>query len=473
MMDVILGRGAVSFFDMEVQAFRIAVDATSGIMTRLIQQADEELFRQRDRSRYEVIEKRSREVDTMFGGTLRFKRRYYLDRATGDRVFLLDEALALPGRARHSPGLRALSVKLATSGSYRQTRDAIEQMVGARVMSHESVRQHVLTTGKVLEHLGRETAAQPQEPASHKPKFVFLEVDGIHCHLQRRGRKGKKNAEVRVMYVHEGWEEHPDRKDRFTAKNLYIRHWRPDKDDLEDLAGELCNRYGIDNNTVVVVCGDRAGWIRKAVDYFGDSTVLYQVDRFHILRDIRMIFRANPEGHGRVISAIDSDATGGRFMATVAEELAKLPSAERQKAQGLINDLIPIADCIGDYRIRLQAMGIDTQGLRSVGATESRNSLFTARLKGYKKSWSVCGLKAMMHTLAAKFEGSLHELLHTLYKQTGPLPGEERLKREALRTALENLAAPVVVRTGNIPLRGAGIVRSGGLSRLFRDIVTG
>ena len=50
MMDVILGRGAVSFFDMEVQAFRIAVDATSGIMTRLIQQADEELFRQRDRS---------------------------------------------------------------------------------------------------------------------------------------------------------------------------------------------------------------------------------------------------------------------------------------------------------------------------------------------------------------------------------------------------------------------------------------
>lgn len=239
-MDGILGLQLTSFFDMEVRVLRVAIQVASQVMPGLLEKLDEQVFKQRDPARYQVIDIRQREVDTIFGGTVRFKRRYYLDRRTGERVFLLDEALKLPRRARQSPGLRNLSVMLATNGSYRQTRGTLEQVFGARIMSHESIRQQVLATGKRLKELEQQLPIEPEEAIEHKARFLFIEMDGIHCHLQRKKHKGKKNMEIRVTYVHEGWEEHPERQGKFRAMRLRVGHLDPSTSDLEDCWGAKC-----------------------------------------------------------------------------------------------------------------------------------------------------------------------------------------------------------------------------------------
>jgi len=44
---------------------------------------------------------------------------------------------------------------------------------------------------------------------------------------------------------------------------------------------------------MVVINGDRAGWIRKGLEYF--PRAMYQVDRFHLKRDLRTLLRGTQE----------------------------------------------------------------------------------------------------------------------------------------------------------------------------------
>ena len=471
MLSGILGGTVGSFLELEGQVFRMAAEAASDVLAGLLEDADERIFRERDAERYRVIDTRTRELDTMFGTTLGFSRRYYRDLETGELVFLLDEALKLPGRVRQSPGLREMSVHLAMTNSYRKTRDSLEQVLGARVTSHETIRQCVLKAGdKREESLRYEPEVEPLQAMANGHKFIFVELDGINCHIQRNRRARRRGIEVRLMYLHEGWKECPNNKERFKPSKLRIRGWYPDDDCFDELAAYLCERYGVDENTVVVIGGDRAGWIRGARARFGDATVLYQIDRFHIDRDITRIFRKHSESRRRLIDALDSDPTGASFMAALAEELVNLPYKAKEEGRRMLNDLLQIPECVCDYRVRLRDMGVDPEGLRPLGAVESRNGLFTARLKGFKKAWSPRGLMAMVNTLAAKFEGGLDSLLRDLFDSLAPLPGEEMLKEKAVESVWDQIDARGPARSGNIPVKGAGIVRTGGMSSLFASI---
>ena len=225
-------------------------------------------------------------------------------------------------------------------------------------------------------------------------KSIFVELDGINCHIQRNRRTRRRGIEARLMYLHEGWKECPNNEGRFKPRKSSVRSWYPDDDCLDELAAWLCERYNIDENTVVVIGSDRAGWIRGARARFNDATVRYQIDRFRIDRDVTRIFKTHSESRKRLIDALDSDPTGASFMAALAEELGDLPNKARNEGRRMLNDLLQIPECMCDYRVRLRDMGVDPEGLRPLGAVESRNSLFTARLKGLKKSWSPRGLMA-------------------------------------------------------------------------------
>lgn len=129
----------------------MAAEASSDVLAGLLEEIDEHIFQARDTKRYHSIGKRTLELDTMLGATSKSSRRYYRDLQTGGLVFLLDKALKLLGGAKQTPGLREVSVQLATNASYRQARDLLEQVLEARVTSHETVRQCVLKAGDIRE----------------------------------------------------------------------------------------------------------------------------------------------------------------------------------------------------------------------------------------------------------------------------------------------------------------------------------
>jgi hypothetical protein len=194
--------------------------------------------------------------------------------------------------------------------------------------------------------------------------------------------------------------------------------------------------FEINEDTIIVINGDRAKWIRMFREWFCDCTVLYQVDRFHLLRTLGGIFKRGSESYYRLRDAMDKDPTGARFMAALAEESKSLSGKRQEDAEKLLRDLEGIADSVCDYRVRLKAEGYDIEGLRSMGAAEAQMDRFADRIKGRGQSWSPRGLDAMMRLLGLKFEGRLEELLHNLVVKQEPLPGEKDLvKKQAPQVA--------------------------------------
>ncbi|MCR4425160.1 MAG: UPF0236 family protein, partial [Firmicutes bacterium] len=136
-------------------------------------------------------------------------------------------------------------------------------------------------------------------------------------------------------------------------------------------------------------------------------------------------------------------------------------------------DIAPIAECVCDYRARLRARGMDTAGLRSLGAAEAQIDRLSDRTKKRGQSWSREGLRAMMALLCAKCSGRLESVLAKISEEAKPPEGsEEAIAEEAVRAVDEALRARGSDRACRPPVMDAGIVRSGGVSRLFRELTS-
>src|SRR5690606_37675333 len=164
---------------------------------------------------------------------------------------------------------------------------------------------------------------------------LFLEVDGLSHSLQR-DKKGR--VEEKILISHEGWEKrHPSSTEKRLKKlSLFSSH---DEDEFwEEASRHVLSRYEIDEKTVIVINGDRAGWIRQGVNYFPNA--LYQVDRFHLKQELRRIFGPKSECLKDLYAALDADVSGARFMACLAEKGKCLPRRkEKEQLERLIDDL--------------------------------------------------------------------------------------------------------------------------------------
>src|SRR5690606_6701514 len=149
------------------------------------------------------------------------------------------------------------------SNSDRGAARSLEALYGHRVVSHERIRQVVLTVG---EGLKEEEAKQLEAPAGSSTQLkLFVEVASLRVPLQREGRQ--RRVEEKLLPVHEGWApRHPASGESVLVNK---RHFRTQARDFWELASRFVySLYDIDENTVVVINGDRAEWVRRGVKYF-------------------------------------------------------------------------------------------------------------------------------------------------------------------------------------------------------------
>ncbi len=92
---------------------------------------DRWLMEHRDR-RLRPVGMRPRSLLTKVG-EVTFTRRYYVDRATGEGHFLLDEALGLWPRQRYSPAVRELAIRLAVETSFGTAEQWLERWTQGQV----------------------------------------------------------------------------------------------------------------------------------------------------------------------------------------------------------------------------------------------------------------------------------------------------------------------------------------------------
>jgi len=173
-------------------------------------------------------------------------------------VALLDQVLGLEKGERVSPGLAVAGVYQAVTGpSYRAASAALRQFFGHPVLSHESLRQLVLEAGKVIQE--QERAARDRGEGKRWVPLLLVEADGYWVAMQRE-RPARR--EVRMLLAYEGWRPRTPGSDEFELVGRTYYCDVDGRDFWEEASRQLYSRYDIDDRTLVVISGDRAGWIR-------------------------------------------------------------------------------------------------------------------------------------------------------------------------------------------------------------------
>jgi len=453
----------ISFRDLEELFFKEALAEMRVALRRALEWLDQKLFEERDVDRYKVKGKRPKRLDTIVGDVT-YTRRYYYDTQKEEHVALLDMLLGLDKGQRVSPGLSHVAVTQGVRGpSYREARDSLEDLYGHRMLSHETVRQLVMQTGEKIQ---AEQKAQQQEPeGKRKVPVLYLEVDGYSAHMQN---DSQNRREVQMLLSHEGWAKRYASSDQdqyeLVGRYHYQRIADSDSDFWEEASRALYSRYDL-KDTVVVINGDRAKWIREGVNYFDNA--IYQMDRWHLIEDFRHLLRGT-DWIREALEAFHADDVPG--------VLAALASGERQMPEGrtkdrLIDlklDILNNLEAARDYRHRLQEQGIDTTGMRGMGAAESQVDRFENRTKKRGQSWSKQGLLAMVSSLAEHFADSLERYTKQVKVNLG-LDTEKRQQR-VNRIARKAIKKTTGVRQVHPPIMDAGTNRSGGLSQLFHKL---
>lgn len=154
--------------ELEQLIFRTLQITFSEVMAKILTEMDQIIAEGRDKSRFELKDKRVFSFESMFG-SVELRRNYYRDRETGKYVFLLDQYLNYDGALEISPVIQDLAIELAVTGvSYRQAAYAMEKLLGYPVISHEGIRQQLLNTEVV-----------PKEKQPLESDVLFVEVDGL------------------------------------------------------------------------------------------------------------------------------------------------------------------------------------------------------------------------------------------------------------------------------------------------------
>jgi len=462
-MDQFRADEAISFQDIEASVWQSVVATFRDAMVEVLTRLDQALYQGRDSSRYELKGMRDREELTRVG-PIAFRRRYYWDNEEERWVFLLDEFLGLPKRQRVSEGVRADAVEAAVAGtSYRGAAAELERRGCQVAVSHEAIRQWTLKAGKAIE---AEVIRRQQNPAgTRRVPVVFVETDGFWP-----GRQREKRKEVRLFVVHEGWvlRRPGSHEYRLVHRREFVAPGKGDP--WEAFSRWLESEYDL-SETWVVINGDRASWIRQGVEWFPKA--LYQVDRFHLKRDVRRLLRERPVPLKEAEAAIaENDAQ--RLLQVLEAALTQEDDPKRRKElRALRADLGTIPESIRDYRVRLSEQGVCVTGLCGIGSAESAVERYSRRTRKVGRGWSDTGLRAMLHVMTAYFQGVLRGVVETVESVLGlePLKNAPQAARQA---AVETVGCGLdAVRHGHLPALQGGRTGTGGLSQLLRSIVNG
>ena len=183
----------ISFNSLEREIYKTVCALGASLLKTALENWDIELSNNRDRSTYRHKGKRRRTIKTIMGEVEYARVIYETEDMSGRKssVYLLDEALGLPGSGFLSGALTAQIVRTACESSFRETSRQVSELTGQNI-SHTSVWNVVQCVGQQLDHAEEQAAkrvASGEVSGRIEAKLLFEEQDGIHLKLQGEFRK--------------------------------------------------------------------------------------------------------------------------------------------------------------------------------------------------------------------------------------------------------------------------------------------
>src|SRR5690625_2616308 len=152
----------------------------------------------------------------------------------------------------------------------------------------------------------------------------------------------------------------------------------------------------------------------------------------------------------KINQAADANDPVELVVAIAEAEKEEMDPEKKEEIADMRLFILENMDAFRDYReILRKEKGVDTTGMRPMGAAESNMNFFAKRLKG-GYSWSAEGVDAMISSIIHRFEGTLSKAIHDSF---GPGHAKRKEKKyTSFATLLTEKASKAVgVIKGHIP----------------------
>lgn len=352
----------------------------------LVEYAENIIFKLKDRKEsFSSLEKDDRTLISIFG-ELNFKRRYYQDKETKERIYLLDQFLKLEPGERILTNVKERMLEEARETSYRR---AGQKASYGTEISKQTVKNEINKL-KFQEEIKEENTNKKQV------KKLYIIADEDHVHLQKGGIE-----EPRLVIIYDNFVSIGKRIELKNKKHFGGIYKNKIDDLWEEVMTYIENVYDTEYLEKVYISGDGANWIKTGLEWIVKS--IYVLDEFHMKKAVNgivgRITKVNKEEKERQKKELRTSIRRLNFVRfkeicyeILAEEMEK---TTRDRKKDLMNYILNNAEGIKNlYRNKKYLHGCSAEGHIS--------HVYSDRMSSRPMGWSTLNIDNMSRLRIAK-----------------------------------------------------------------------
>ena len=217
---------------------------------------------------WQVHKKVSRTQETLVG-TLDYTRRYYVNKHTNERAYLLDILIGVEKHERIDRGLKAALCNQSVRHSYQ--------------MSTSLCCENRLSKQSVMRVLREVTVPQVEAKAYRRDaKIIHIQADEDHVSMQDHRRA----KEVKLAVIHEP-SYRMGKKGYLPQKHHQFSYKETTEDFWQRVTTSIDDRYALGDGLKVYLHGDGASWIQTGLSWLENS--VFVLDKFHAWKALKQL----------------------------------------------------------------------------------------------------------------------------------------------------------------------------------------
>lgn len=427
-----------TFSDLEKAVFDCVTNMGCQMIAQILEEQDNTLRQERDKSRYRCKGKRKTSIKTKLG-VVEYRRNVYEDTTPGGEqrfVHLLDRELELETVGLISSEVCRQAIQSACESSYRGASRQISETTGLSI-SPQGIWNMVQKVGETRKNAIERYAELSDAKESRgevETKLLYEENDGVWLKLQGKDRKENgASKEMRVGIAYDGalWSGGKDGKQRRTLHNK-ISHasFESAADFRRHKEGIIANHFLVDEIQQRVINGDGAAWLKKRKNP-QDIPVL---DKFH--RNKKILECVKNREFAQTLRSLLYENRIDDLLACLEAQINSTQDEEEIKGlKKLLSYYTENKDALLSYYDRgIEIPETSQPGVihhARLGSMESNVfTLIGNRMKDRRSCWSIAGADNLAGLLCLKYTTGFGELFQPL----PPPPKPEAKEEEAGET---------------------------------------
>ena len=412
-----------------------------------LEYAEEIIFNLKERKKeFESLEKDNRKIITIFG-EIDFKRRYYLDKDTNERVYLLDEYFKIAPKERLLENIETRLIEEAIETNYEK---AGKVAAYKTEISKQTIMNKISELNINVEELNVNTKRIVDN--------IYCIADEDHVHLQKGGIEEPRLIVVYDSIMKDG------KRTKLCNKKHFGGVYTGRIDDLwEEVITYLDNTYKLDKVKHIYILGDGASWIKTGLEWLPKS--INVLDKFHLMKAVNSIVgKENKDNEKekseykrriyRSFYALNFEETKEIVYEILAEEMEETVRTREEK---LLRYILSNKQGITNlYKYQKELHGCSAEGHIS--------HLYSARLSSRPLGWKIINVNNVSKLRLIKAENKeIKEIVHNKRKVI-EFKEIEKIRHDAR----ERIKSSINFKVGKIPAMEFGTTEQ---RKFFRQIL--